>query len=68
MKSRMKQTRSTKLQRFIVGGLATAAASGANGATVQISFPNNVVNSTSQGGQVDFLADLSGDTFPDIGG
>jgi hypothetical protein len=66
MKSKMKRQRQTELPRFIVGALATAGASVANGATVQISFANNVVSRTN--GTNDFVGDLTGDGAPDVTG
>ena len=55
----MKIQRQTELPRFIVGALAAAGASAASGATVQISFANNVVSSVT--GTTSFTADLTGD-------
>ena len=54
----MKRQGSTELPRFMVGVLATAAASTASGATVQISFANNVVSSAT--GTTNFVGDLTG--------
>jgi hypothetical protein len=59
MKTKMKRQGSTELPRFAVGALAIAGASAANGATVQISFANNVVSTSA--GLTLFDADLSGD-------
>jgi hypothetical protein len=58
MKSKMKIQRQTELPRFIVGALATAGASAANGATVQITFNNSFISSTA-GKQLD--TDFGGD-------
>jgi hypothetical protein len=63
MKTKMKRQRQTELPRFIVGALATAGASAANGATVQISFTNNVVTPTSA---ANFTPDLTGDQTNDV--
>jgi hypothetical protein len=63
MKTKMTRQRQTELPRFIVGALATAGASVANGATVQITFANNVVSSVT--GLDNFTADLTGDTVDD---
>jgi hypothetical protein len=63
MKSKMKRQRQTELPRFIVGALATAA-SAASGATVQITFANNVVSSST--GALNFVADLTGDNTADV--
>ncbi len=54
----MKRQRQTELPRFIVGALATAGASAANGATVQITFNNSFISSTA-GKQLD--TDFGGD-------
>ena len=62
----MKRQGSTELPRFIVGALAAAGASVASGATVQISFPNNVVSSAT--GTTNFVADLTGDGVVDVMG
>ena len=62
----MKRQGSTELPRFAVGALAIAGASAANGATVQITFTNNVLSTTS--GTVDFVADLTNDGLDDVGG
>jgi hypothetical protein len=59
MTTKIKKQGSTDLPRFIVGALATAGASVANGATVQITFLNNVVGGGN--GSSNFLADLTGD-------
>jgi hypothetical protein len=59
MKTKMKRQGSTELPRFAAGALAIAGASAANGATVQISFANNVVSTST--GLTLFDADLSGD-------
>ena len=66
MKLKMKRQGSTELPRFIVGALATAGASTASGATVQISFANNVVSSAT--GLTNFVADLTGDGNPEVNG
>lgn len=58
MKSRIKRQGSTELPRFVVGALATAGASAASAATVQISFANNYVSSS---GGANLVADLTGD-------
>jgi hypothetical protein len=60
----MKGQRHTELPRFIVGVLATAGASVANGATVQITFGNNVVSSAT--GTTQFTSDLTGDDTFDV--
>ena len=60
----MKRQGSTELPRFAVGALAIAGASAANAATVQITFANNVVSSST--GLTLFDADLSGDEAPDV--
>ena len=59
----MKRQRQTELPRFIVGALATAGASAASGATVQITFANNVVSLSSL--LTNFVPDLTGDLEPD---
>ena len=59
----MKGLGSTKLPRFVVGALATAGASVASGATVQISFPDNIVTSA---GMDAFLLDVTGDGVNDL--
>ena len=64
MKLKMKRQVPTELPRFIVGALATAGASTASGATVQISFANNVVSSAT--GTTNFVADLTGDGNPEV--
>jgi hypothetical protein len=64
MKSKMKRQGATALPRFVVGALATAGASAANGATVQITFDNNVVSSTN--GLANFAPDLTGDTVNEL--
>lgn len=66
MKLKMKRQRQTELPRFIVGALATAGASVANGATVQITFDNNVVSSLTGSGS--FNGDLTGDLVVDAVG
>jgi hypothetical protein len=68
MKSKMKRQVTTELPRFVVGALATAGASAANGATVQIAFLNNYVANTANGGLTNFNGDLTGDTFSDVVG
>ncbi len=60
----MKRQGSTELPRFAVGALAIAGASAANGATVQISFANNVVSSAT--GATNFVSDLTGDRAFDV--
>lgn len=55
----MKTKQSTELPRFVLGALATASVSAANGATVQITFQNNVVSSVT--GTTNFTPDLTGD-------
>lgn len=60
----MKPQGSTQLPRFVVGALATAGASAASGATVQISFANNVVSSWTR--LSSFTADLTGDGTADV--
>jgi hypothetical protein len=64
MKTKMKRQGSTELPRFAAGALAIAGASAANGATVQISFANNVVSTST--GLTLFDADLSGDEAADV--
>ncbi len=61
----MKRQGSTELPRFVVGALATAGASVASGATVQISFANNYVSDTSI---ANFLDDVTGDGTADLEG
>ena len=63
MKSKMKRQRQTELPRFAVGALAIAGASAASGATVQITFANNLVSSST--GLTLFDADLTGDDAGD---
>ena len=46
--------------------LATAGASVASGATVQITFANNYVANTANGGLTNFQGDLTGDMIPEI--
>jgi hypothetical protein len=65
MKSEMKRQTSTGLQRVIVGALATAGASGANGATVQVTFGNNILTSNTA---ANFTPDLTGDGDADVAG
>ena len=60
----MKRQRQTELPRFIVGALATAGASAASGATVQITFANNVLSTLT--GTTNFTPDLTGDSTPDV--
>jgi hypothetical protein len=62
----MKTQGSTELPRFAVGALAIAGASAANGATVQITFANNYVSSSS--GVLNLWADLTGDGVTDVAG
>lgn len=64
----MKLTSRPELPRFIMGALATAGASMANGATVQITFANNFVANASTGGLTSFNGDLTGDMIADIVG
>jgi hypothetical protein len=64
MKMKMKRQGTTKLPRFVVGALATAGASAASGATVQITFADNVVSSF--GGNNSFSPYLTGDDNPDV--
>lgn len=61
-----KRQRQTELPRFVVGALATAGASVASGATVQITFANNYVSSSN--GLNSFVADLTGDGHADVVG
>jgi hypothetical protein len=65
MKTKMKRQGSTELPRFAVGALAIAGASAANGATVQISFNNSYISSTS-GNNID--ADFGDDGAAEIEG
>jgi hypothetical protein len=60
---KMKTQRQTELPRFVVGALAAAGASAANGATVQITFDNNVLTNWSSN---NFEADLTGDGLDDV--
>ena len=62
----MKRQATTQLPRFVVGAIATAGASVASGATVQISFDNNVVSTST--GLTNFLGDLTGDGVEDAVG
>ena len=62
----MKRQGSTELPRFAVGALAVAGASAANGATVQITFANNYVANTANGGLTSFDGDLTGDSGVDL--
>jgi hypothetical protein len=67
MKLKMeKRQGSTELPRFIVGALATAGASAASGATVQISFANNYVSSSAALNNL--VADFGGDGVADLQG
>ena len=66
MKTKMKRQGSTELPRFAVGALAVAGASAANGATVQITFANNYVANTANGGLTSFDGDLTGDSGVDL--
>jgi hypothetical protein len=66
MKSKMKRQGSNELPRFAVGALAIAGASAASGATVQITFANNVMSTSA--GLTLFEADLSGDGAADVRG
>lgn len=52
------------MPRLVVGALATAGASMANAATVQITFANNVVAHTAGGGLSNFSGDLTGNGVP----
>jgi hypothetical protein len=65
MKTKMKRQGSTELPRFAVGALAIAGASAADAATVQITFNNSFISSTS-GNQLD--TDFGGDMATDLGG
>jgi hypothetical protein len=65
MKTKMKRQGSNELPRFAVGALAIAGASAANGATVQISFNNSYISSTS-GNNLD--ADFGNDGTAEIEG
>jgi hypothetical protein len=65
MKTKMKRQGSNELPRFAVGALAIAGASAANGATVQISFNNSYISSTS-GNNID--ADFGKDGAAEIEG
>lgn len=60
----MKRQRQTELPRFVVGALATAGASVASGATVQITFDGSYISS-SGGNQLvtDFGGDGTGDNL-----
>jgi PEP-CTERM motif len=62
----MEKQQRTQLPRFVIGALATAGASAASGAIVQISFANNVVNSAT--GVTSFAADLTGDNSIEVSG
>ena len=62
----MKRQGSNELPRFAVGALAIAGASAASGATVQITFANNVMSTSA--GLTLFEADLSGDGAADVRG
>jgi hypothetical protein len=64
MKTKMKRQGSTEFPRFAVGALAIAGASAANGATVQITFDNNLVSLSS--GATNFVGDLTGDLLTDL--
>jgi hypothetical protein len=66
MKSKMKRQRQTELPRFIVGALATAGASAASGATVQITFTENYVSNFT--GLTKLTEDLTGDGFDEVEG
>jgi hypothetical protein len=61
---KMKRQRQTELPRFVVGALATAGASVASGATVQITFDGSYISS-SGGNQLvtDFGGDGTGDNL-----
>lgn len=59
MKTTTKKNGASDLPRFVIGAIATAGASAANGATVQITFLNNVVSSVT--GVTNFTPDLTGD-------
>ncbi len=59
----MKRQGSTELPRFIVGALATAGASAANAATVQITFTGSSISSTTGGSLV---TDFGGDSTNDL--
>ncbi|MCX8497002.1 MAG: PEP-CTERM sorting domain-containing protein [Akkermansiaceae bacterium] len=64
MKTKMKRQGSTELPRFAVGALAIAGASTANAATVQITFANNVLSTTT--GTLNFVTDPTGDGINDM--
>jgi hypothetical protein len=65
MKSKMKIQRQTELPRFIVGALATAGASAASGATVQITINGSFISS-STGNHLD--TDIGNDGVSDLSG
>lgn len=65
---KMKRQGQTELPRFVVGALATAGASVASGATVQITFANNIVTNVANGGVSNFTGDLTGDGTVDANG
>jgi hypothetical protein len=64
MNMKMKRQRQTELPRFVVGALATAGASVASGATVQITFDGSYISSLF-GNQLvtDFGGDGTGDNL-----
>ena len=64
MNMKMKRQRQTELPRFVVGALATAGASVASGATVQITFDGSYISSVF-GNQLvtDFGGDGTGDNL-----
>jgi hypothetical protein len=62
----MKTHRQTELPRFIVGALATAGASTASAAIVQITFTGNVLSTST--GLAAFVPDLTGNGTADVSG
>lgn len=62
---KLKTDRQSELPRFVLGALATAGASVANAATVQITLVNNYVANTANGGGVNFNGDVTGDGVDD---
>ena len=59
---KMKRQRQTELPRFVVGALATAGASVASGATVQITFDGSYISSS---GGNELVTDFGGDGTED---
>ena len=59
---KMKRQRQTELPRFVVGALATAGASVASGATVQIAFDGSYISSS---GGIQLVTDFGGDGTED---